>query len=69
MRHTAVTSSNIASVGYDEPSLTLEVTFKSGETYAYSRVPAAEHTALMAAESHGKYLNAYIKPRYAATRL
>ena len=69
MKHTPVVSSNLASVGYDESSQTLEVTFKNGATYAYSRVPASEHDALMRADSHGKYLNAYIKPRYAATKL
>lgn len=69
MKHTPVISSNLASVGYDEASQTLEVTFKNGTTYAYSRVPASEHAALMAADSHGKYLNAYIKPRYAVTKL
>ena len=69
MTNTPVTSSNIASIGYDEPSQTLEVTFKNGATYAYSRVPASEHAALMSASSHGKYLNANIKPRYAATKL
>ena len=69
MKHTPITSSNLASVGYDEPSQTLEVTFKNGATYAYSRVPTSEYEALMAADSHGKYLNAHIKPRYAATKL
>ena len=69
MQHVKVESSNLASVGYDEASQTLEVTFKNGATYAYSRVPASVHEALMAADSHGKYLNAQIKPRYAATKL
>ena len=69
MQHISVTSSNIASIGYDEKSQTLEISFKSGATYAYSRVPASEHAALMAADSHGKHFNAYIKPRYAATKL
>lgn len=68
MEHTPVTSSNLASVGYDEPSKTLEVTFKNGSTYAYSGVPKSEHDALMAASSHGKYLNSNIKPRFAATK-
>lgn len=69
MKHVSVTSSNIVSIGYDEGLQTLEVTFRGGETYAYSRVPASEYAALMAAASHGKYLNSYIKPRFAATKL
>lgn len=68
MKHTPVISSNIASIGYDELSQTLEVTFDNGSTYAYSGVPKSEYEALMAASSHGKYLNSIIKPRFVATK-
>lgn len=68
MQHQSVTSSNISSIGYDAASRTLEVTFHNGGTYAYSGVPQSEYDALMAASSHGSYLNSNIKSSYTATK-
>lgn len=56
-----MTSSNIASIGYDSISQTLEVEFLNGLIYQYYDVPEALYEGLMAADSHGKYLNEYIK--------
>lgn len=62
IHHTPVTSSNIASIGYDPQTETLEVRFKGGRTASYSGVRAETHRALMSAESTGKAFNALIKP-------
>lgn len=69
MERTAVTSSNIQSVGYDSATETLEVEFIHGGIYHYTGVPSGEFEALMSAESHGKYLNANIKGRYPYAKL
>lgn len=61
MQRTAVSSSNLASVGYNEASRILEVEFLDGRVYRYSGVPQEEHLGLMGADSHGKYFNAHIK--------
>ena len=62
-RHT-VDSSQVASVGYDHESQTLEVEFTSGALYQYFGVPADVYDGLLAAESAGRYLNSSIKGVY-----
>ncbi|TVR84804.1 MAG: KTSC domain-containing protein [Rhodospirillales bacterium] len=69
MRRQPVTSSNIAEIGYDEASRTLEVLFRNGGLYQYFDVPLAEYQSLMNASSHGQYLNAQIKGRYRYARV
>lgn len=64
-----VESSNIAFIGYLSATKTLYVEFNSGATYQYHAVPQAVYNELMAAESHGKYLNAKIKGTYDYTKL
>lgn len=64
MNRQPVSSSNIASVGYDAALHILEVEFLNGSLYHYLNVPQIEYDALMAASSHGTYLNAHIKPHY-----
>ena len=56
-----VSSSNIASIGYDSISQVLEVEFLNGSIYQYYNVPEALYEGLMSADSHGKYLDANIK--------
>jgi len=56
-----VSSSNIASIGYAPMSQILEVEFLNGSIYQYYDVPEALYEGLMAADSHGKFLNEYIK--------
>jgi hypothetical protein len=68
MERQPVSSSNLASVGYDEDSATLEVEFKSGAIYRYYNVPSFEYERLMAASSHGIYFNANIKDKYPGER-
>jgi uncharacterized protein len=65
----AVTSSAIASVGYDAGRAILEVEWRNGHVYQYFDVPEHEHTALLEAPSLGTYLNDNIKGTYRYVRL
>lgn len=69
MQRQAVSSNNIASIGYDEPTQVLEVEFLNGGIYHYLNVPSVVYDALMAAPSHGTYLNAYVKGQYPYQKL
>ncbi len=69
MERVAVSSSTIASVGYDAASRLLEIAFLTGRVYQYLRVPARVHTAFMHAESKGKYFNRYIRNVYSYRRV
>ena len=69
MRRTPVSSSNIASVGYDAASSTLEVGFRNGGVYQYHGVPPSVHQGLMGAGSKGTYLADQVKDRYPYTRV
>ena len=69
MERTPVSSSNIASVGYDEDNQILEIEFNDGSIYQYSGVPSSEHDGIMNADSKGKYLHANIKKRYSFVKL
>ncbi len=64
MERSPVSSSNIASIGYDPRSSTLEVEFNSGGVYQYYDVPEAVYNEFMSASSHGQYLNQIIKGSY-----
>jgi hypothetical protein len=61
MNRMAVRSSNLASVGYDAASATLEVEFLSGWLYEYYNVPNDIYEGLMAAASHGTYFDRQVK--------
>ncbi|MDR2441053.1 MAG: KTSC domain-containing protein [Planctomycetaceae bacterium] len=65
-RQQITTSSNIASIGYDETTQTLEVKFLNGRVYHYYDVdvPYPIYQDLLTAQSHGKYLAAHVKGRY-----
>ena len=70
MNRDRVTSSNVASVGYDPATLTLEVEFKNGSIYQYFNVPRGLYKDLMAAASVGGFLDKHIKkPGYRYIRL
>jgi hypothetical protein len=69
MRRMPVSSSAVASVGYDPRTRTLEVEFVSGDVYRYLGVPRRRYDELLAAESTGRYVNTEIKPRYPYTRV
>ena len=69
MKRKNVTSSNVASVGYEEETSTLEVEFKSGAIYQYSDVPKSEFEGLINASSVGMYLNSHVKTKYNYTKV
>lgn len=64
MNRVSVSSSNLASVGYDPETQTLEIEFHDGGIYQYFGVPLHVHRGLMSAGSHGKYFHANIKDVY-----
>lgn len=69
MNRIPVTSTNIAEVGYEEETATLEVVFHHGGAYQYFDVPEIVYRELMSAESKGSYLNHFIRNFYRSARL
>lgn len=69
MNRQPVSSSNIASIGYDSQSQTLEIEFHSGSVYQYYSVPQSLYQGLMEASSHGSYFHQNIKGRYGDTKV
>ncbi|MDE0053207.1 MAG: KTSC domain-containing protein [Gammaproteobacteria bacterium] len=69
MQRYSVSSSNIASVGYDAASETLEVEFLDGSLYQYYNVPENMYDRMMAEGSKGRFLHAYIKNAYPYSRV
>ena len=61
MERKRVSSSNLASVGYDPETKTLEIEFLNGGLYQYFNVPESIYNGLMAASSHGSYFDQYVK--------
>lgn len=59
MKRLPVRSSNLASVGYDPTSSTLEVEFNSGDIYQYFEVPAKIHAGMLAAAEQGASVGQY----------
>lgn len=59
-----VKSTNIAALGFDVPSSTLEVHFASGQRYRYSGVPEAEFQALLTSDSKGAHFASKVRGRY-----
>jgi hypothetical protein len=64
MNRTPVSSSNLASIGYDAESLILEVEFNNGRVYQYFDVPQGTYDELMSASSKGSYMNNVIKKQF-----
>lgn len=69
MNREPVVSSNVAAIGYDEPSQTLEVEFTNGAIYQYYNVPQALFEQLMQASSKGQFLAYQIKNSYPYSRV
>lgn len=69
MEREMVTSSTVLSIGHEPTSSTLEVEFKNGGVYQYYNVPEMIYQQLMASDSKGKFLHAYIKPAYPCSRV
>jgi hypothetical protein len=64
MNRQAVTSSNVASIGFEPSGGTLEVEFHSGDIYQYFAVPVHVCQSFLTAPSHGKFFHANIRDRY-----
>lgn len=69
MERTAVSSSNIAAIGYEADTLTLEVEFRNGSVYQYHGVPPETFDSFMQASSKGAFLNTNIRNSYGHTKL
>ena len=69
MTREPVSSSNLASIGYDSQTLTLEVCFKSGRIYQYFDVPENIYDGLRATGSPGGYLNRNVKGNFRYARV
>ncbi len=64
MHVTAVDSTALATVGYDEARELLQLEFCGRAIYHYFGVPAIVHQALLGAPSKGKYFNQAIRGRF-----
>lgn len=69
MERIPVSSSNIAEIGYDEPSGTLEILFHSELLYQYFDVPLVVYEEFIVASSYGRYLNSNIKGKFRYARI
>jgi hypothetical protein len=64
MNSTAVESTTLAAVAYDESQEALQLEFRGGEIYRYCGVPAGVHKKLLNAASKGSYFNRVIRGRF-----
>ncbi|XTZ40531.1 KTSC domain-containing protein [Salmonella enterica] len=64
MHHHAVTSSRIASVGYDNLSNTLEVRFHDKSVYQYQNVPERIFSLFLTVVSKGRFYDGVVKGKY-----
>jgi hypothetical protein len=69
MDRVPVSSSNLASVGYEPTSQTLEVEFQNGSIYQYFGVPADVYQELLGASSKGSYFGRAIRNVYPYSRV
>jgi hypothetical protein len=68
MHHTAVQSSNIKSVGYDDATRELEVHFHGGNKYRYANVDPRTHQQLVSAKSVGAHFHQHIRGSFKASQ-
>lgn len=69
MDRTAVKSSNIASVGYDAETRTLEVEFVNGSVHEYNGVEEWVHEELLRAYSVGRHFAQHVRNIYPYRRV
>ncbi|MEZ5007967.1 MAG: KTSC domain-containing protein [Chitinophagales bacterium] len=69
MKRKAITSTELAAVGYDNDKEILEVEFKNGAVYQFQEVPEYEYSAMLKAPLPAKYFNTYIRNDYEFKRL
>jgi hypothetical protein len=64
MNMTAVESTTLAALAYDDAYEILQLEFRSRVIYRYFGVPAPVYEALLAAPSKGKYFNRAIRGNF-----
>ncbi|WP_318367670.1 KTSC domain-containing protein [Enterobacter sp.] len=69
MRHHPVTSSRIASVGYEESTRTLEVRFHNHSVYQYHGVPSRIFNVFLTVVSKGRFYDGVVKGKYPEHRI
>ncbi len=69
MISTAIESTVLASITYDEPNRLLFIEFRGGAIYRYFGVPLTIHQGLLAAPSKGAFFNRFIRPQFSFTRM
>lgn len=60
-----VSSSDIAGIGYDEATETLEIEFHATGVYRYFSVPKSIHDEFVRTPTYGKFFHQNIKGKYA----
>ena len=69
VRFKIINSSMLRRVRFDPKNRSLDVVFRTGETYRYKDVSPDEYNGLMNAESHGRYMQTHIIDHYDVVRL
>lgn len=69
MNRYPVNSSDLAAVGYDDESSTMEVEFHDGSVYQYFDVPRDVYDRLLQAESPGSFLHTQVRGVYRYARV
>jgi hypothetical protein len=64
MNRTAVESTTLAAMAYDDDHEILQLEFRSRAVYSYFGVPVSVYEALLAADSKGRYFNRAIRGRF-----
>lgn len=62
--HVFLRSSNLRAAAYDPGTRVLTIEFRNGRAYTYSAVPPNVYAGLLAAGSHGRYFQQWIRGRY-----
>jgi hypothetical protein len=65
----ALSSRDIALVGFDGETGTLEVVFRAGGVYRYQDVPETVYQSFMTASSHGTFFQQNIKNQYSYVKV
>ena len=69
MNVTAVGSTTLATVGFEEAAGILQLEFRSGPLYRYFGVSAEVYEGLLRTSSKGRYFNEHIRDRFQHDRM
>jgi len=67
--YSAFESSNVAKIGYEASSSTLEVHFHNGGVYQYYDVPSHIWDAFKQADSKGQFIHQSLKGQYRYSKI